>query len=307
MTRKLVSVVIPTYNMEKYIKDAINSVLAQTYKNFELIVVDDGSTDSTCTLVREFGNDVMYIYQRNLGPSAARNNGIRASKGEYVAFLDADDQWEADKIDFQMKAMLASPRVGLVSCGERGVDLSGKVLRTTLRKNYKNAEALFMDLLKGNFVSGGSCALVRKCCFEKLGFFDEKITVGEDWDMWLRIVQNYDINFVEKILVTVKIHSEGLCSATKAEKIINDEIYVLNKIFKEKKLKNIDKLKNELYSCRYYSAAVNSGDINDIAKMRKHIFNALCAYPLNIFRKEYVSVLIKSILFIKRNQKQGIL
>src|SRR5207249_11176371 len=117
MMNKMVSVVIATYNCRRYVGEAVESALAQSYQPIEVIVVDDGSTDGTAEELRPFKDRIRYLVQANQGPAAARNHGIRAARGEYVAFLDADDLWAPSKIEKQVAAMEKSDKIGVVHCG----------------------------------------------------------------------------------------------------------------------------------------------------------------------------------------------
>jgi glycosyltransferase involved in cell wall biosynthesis len=203
-----VSVVIPSYNSARFVGEAIESVLAQTYVDLEIIVVDDGSTDDTHDVVARFTDPrVRYVYQDNRERSAARNTGIRAAQGEYVAFLDADDLWRAEKLARQVGLLDAHPEVGLVYCGallmendrvfdEETCSYRGWVLRPLL--------------LVGNIVAGSlSSAMVRRGCFDRAGLFDETFSACEDWDMWVRIALHYPLDFVPMPLVKCRVHSSN--------------------------------------------------------------------------------------------------
>jgi glycosyltransferase involved in cell wall biosynthesis len=207
---KLVSVVIPTYNRRHYIVEAVESVLAQTYRPLEIIVVDDGSTDGTEGELQRFKKEVKYFRQENAGPSAARNRGIRAATGEYVALLDSDDLWAPTKLEKQVSLMERSPQVGVVFCeiarlevdtGETQVrrcppDLRGDIRRRLLRRNC--------------VIGSDSAVLVRRACFDQMGVFDESLQQAEDWDLWIRISRHFRFDFVPEPLVTIRVHGSNL-------------------------------------------------------------------------------------------------
>lgn len=182
----MVSVIIPTYNRADIIKASIDSVLAQTYDNFELIVVDDASTDGTEETVRSIGDDrIKFIkHNRNRGASAARNTGIKNARGQYIAFLDSDDLWLAEKLEMQTHTFKeASPETGIVYCN---------VL--TVKRNKMNGN-IFDKILVHNFVGTASVVVVKKTCLEKAGLFDEDLPSCNDWDMWiLRCTVNLSIS-----------------------------------------------------------------------------------------------------------------
>jgi glycosyltransferase involved in cell wall biosynthesis len=205
----LVSVVIPCYNHARYIEEAIRSVESQEYSNHEIIVVDDGSTDNTEDIVKKFKNRTIYLRQENRGTAAARNLGIALARGEFIAFLDADDSWLPGKLQKQMKAIDADPSVGLVACGEFDIDESGKILGGPwVYGNYPNREKLLEALSIGQVIPGGSSGiLIRKECLLEVGDFDASLKIGEDWDMWLRIIRKYNAVFITEPLVLIRKNS----------------------------------------------------------------------------------------------------
>jgi glycosyltransferase involved in cell wall biosynthesis len=198
MGQPLVSVVIATYNMGQYVGAAIESVLAQTYPNVELLVVDDGSTDNTREIVQRYLGDsrVRYLSQKNAGQTVAKNAGIRASTGKYVGFCDADDQWMPDKLAKQVPVLEARPEVAVVyskvsyiveppapPVEELNIPCpSGKVTE---------------DLYLVNFVPFGT-ALVRREALDRAGSFDEKYRMGIDWELWLRISLHWEFVFIDE-------------------------------------------------------------------------------------------------------------
>ncbi len=201
-----VSVIIPTYNRAHLIGRAIQSVLDQTYQNFEIIVVDDASTDETEELVKSFSdNRINYVrHQKNKGGSAARNTGIRAAKGEFIAFFDSDDEWLVEKLKKQIdKFRMSSKKVGVIYCGhcivgEETQEVVDEVI-FSLRGN------VFLNLLK-MCITPGSSLVVRRYCFRKAGFFDEALPSCQDWDMWIRLSRYYEFDFIPEILVKYHLH-----------------------------------------------------------------------------------------------------
>lgn len=195
-----VSVIIPTYNGARTLGRAISSVLNQTYGDFELIIVDDGSTDGTSAVVNAIhGDRVKYIRHRvNKGVSAARNTGINEAKGELIGFLDSDDEWLPNKLQKQVdKFDSASARVGLVYGSFLIVD--DKTKAVILHEKATKTGYVYLDQLKANVV-GSATPVVRKECFHKVGLFDEDLRVGEDWDMWLRVAEQYEFDCVPDVI-----------------------------------------------------------------------------------------------------------
>lgn len=196
-----VSVVIPTYNRERTIVRAVQSVLAQTMGDLEVLVVDDGSTDGTEALVRGIGDSrVIFLrpYEGNRGPAAARNAGIRAAKGPYVSFQDSDDEWAADKLEKQLRALEASPEVGVVY-GTIKVTSPSKVKLEPDPKVFPKDGDMHIKLLERSMV-GTPVALVRRSLLEKVGGFDEGLRSIEDWDLFLRLSRECRFAFIDEVL-----------------------------------------------------------------------------------------------------------
>jgi len=207
----LVSAVIPTYNYGRFVGRAIDSVLAQTYAPLECIVVDDGSTDDTPRVLAAYGERIRAIRQENRGLSGARNAGIAAARGSYIALLDADDAWKPRKIARQVATIEGAPDVGVVGCAYEVTDevhapravglrpsvpeLPGRLRRIALRESWVEAS--------------GSGALVPRRVLDEVGPFDEGLRAAEDWDMWLRIAARYRIVNLPEVLVSISQHGTG--------------------------------------------------------------------------------------------------
>ena len=212
-----IDVVIPVYNGERFIIQALTSVASQTCRPNRIIVVDDGSTDNTENLVRCFNSEITidYIRKHNGGLSSARNAGIAHSCSSYVAFLDADDQWYPDKLQEQLKIFRNSKmnNLGIVYCEYCIIDNNGNFSDDffVFRSDPSARGNVFDSLLTANKISGsGSGVLVKRECFDRVGFFDEKLAACEDWDMWLRLAEYYDFDFVPKNLVKIRRHQGNL-------------------------------------------------------------------------------------------------
>lgn len=208
----LVSVVIPTFNRGPLLDEAIRSVLAQTFGDFELIVVDDGSTDDTAQRVQAYADPrVRYVHQRNAGLAAARNAGIRTATGAYVAFLDDDDTWHADKLRRQVEVLAARPEIAAVHTGFRWVDTGGAPLDLEYRRPPSRG-SLYQDLMFANVISGsGSSVLVRASCFGRAGVFDPALRAREDQDLWRRLVlAGYEFACVDEPLVHIRWHGTNM-------------------------------------------------------------------------------------------------
>ena len=219
-----VSVIIPTYNRAHLIGRAIQSVLNQTYQDFEVIVVDDGSTDNTEEVIKEYQEQdrrIRYIrHEKNKGGSAARNTGIKLAKGKYIGLLDDDDEWLPEKLEKQMrKFQNSSEKVGVIYSGFFYIsEKSGKIVSEIIPHLRGK---VYANLLKG-CILGSPTPLIKKRCFQKAGFFDETLPSCQDWDMWIRLSKYYDFDFVPDILAKHHVHG-GQISADLNAKIVARE------------------------------------------------------------------------------------
>jgi glycosyltransferase involved in cell wall biosynthesis len=201
----LVSVVIPTYNRAQYIAETIESVLAQTYPNLEIIVIDDGSTDNTEEVVSKFIPKIQYIKQKNSERGASRNHGLRLAKGEYISFLDSDDLWLPDKINEELNFFLKNLSVGVVYSDAIQIAAEGNPLKFLKRKTFSGK--VTEKLLENNFVSMGA-HLIRTDAIRKIdGFREERELSGsEDWEMWIRLSTITDFAHLHKTTSKIRTH-----------------------------------------------------------------------------------------------------
>ncbi len=219
-----ISVVIPVYNREKLVGRAIKSVLDQTFGDYEIIVIDDGSVDGTKKVVQRYKGRIKYIYQENKGISTARNRGIQEASGEYIAFLDSDDTWAPEKLEIQLDLMQKNERLGLVCSrmvilNENG-DQCGMKPEKKTGKNFKELVEIGGDLPT-------SSVMTRRVCFEEVGMFDESLVMMEDFEMWVRIASQYDIYMDEdKILAHYYRHDRQI---TKSRTLVYETTVQLHK------------------------------------------------------------------------------
>ena len=205
--------VLPAYNAESHLKEALDSVFAQSYRPIEVVVVDDGSTDATAEIVKGFP-DVRYVCQNNRGPSAARNAAIGIAQGALIAFIDADDVWEPAKLNEQVAILCAAPEAGLVFSNMRHFSESGDLQPSMFAKYGLTAEFFGEDrrvldcvskLVRTNFIPTSS-VVARKDAVVGVGGFDEGIRKAEDWDLWLRIALRSPIVYSAKVLMQKRVH-----------------------------------------------------------------------------------------------------
>ncbi|MDA3896006.1 MAG: glycosyltransferase [Desulfobacteraceae bacterium] len=227
MNTPLVSVIIPTYNRAWTLKKAIDSVLEQDYKNFELIVVNDGSTDDTEALVTEYAKSVKFVQQPNLGVSAARNKGIQISSGSLISFLDSDDYWEPGKLSAQVEFFNGNPDALICQTEETWIRNGKRV--TPKQKHKKQSGMIFIPSLALCLVSP-SAVMMRKMLFAKVDVFDESLPACEDYDLWLRITCRYPVHLIDTpLIVKTGGHEDQLSSTIGLDKY---RIYALKKILK---------------------------------------------------------------------------
>jgi len=225
------SVIIPTYNRAHYLGEALGSVLAQTYRDYEVILVDDGSTDETKAVAARFGSNIRYLYQANQGRSAARNSGLMAAQGEIIAFLDSDDQWAGDKLERQFHYFEKNPEISMVHglfeiIGENGESIPD--LTSHVQSDWAKAHARG-DTYE-NWALQCCCILstvaVRTEVLQAVGIFDPAILANEELDLYLRIAARYQIGFLENpTLAYYRIHE----SNSGSENLAKGAIQVANK------------------------------------------------------------------------------
>lgn len=208
-----VSVVIPAYNAARFLKDTIDTVLRQSFTDYEIIVVDDGSTDATASVARSFGERVRYFHQQNRGASAARNEGIRRATGKYIAFLDSDDLWTPEKLAAQVGILEKNPEIGLVYSDWSLTQDTGPARASFLETVPGVSGRVFDELIQRGFVLT-STVLVRRGCLDDVGLFDETLPVVEDYDLWLRIAYRWKIVLIKDRLVTKRNWEGNLSSDT---------------------------------------------------------------------------------------------
>jgi len=298
-----VSVIIPTYNRANLLKRAIESVLNQTFQDFELIVVDDGSTDNTKEVVAEFQKRdprIKYIWQENSGgPAKPINTGIKNSKGQYIAILESDDEWLPEKLEKHIEILEKFKNVGLVSCCAFRIFPDGK------KKLYKPPYLGIFEKTKWKIfwekwgIISLSTIIIKREVIEKIGMFDEKLKAGADVDFYLRAIKKFDFYFVNKPLVNYYESEESLSKKMFWKKWIPEYEYMLEKYkedFKEAK-KAKSRFLRTLATCYLLDGNFKKGI--------KYLIEAILNYPTNF--RLYPQLLLflfpsfyKKILFLKR-------
>jgi glycosyltransferase involved in cell wall biosynthesis len=222
MEEKLVSVIIPTYNRASFIKETLRSVLAQTYQNFEIIIVDDGSTDDTKDVVKSIDDDrINYIYQNNSGqPANPRNNGIKHSNGKYIAFLDSDDLWIPEKLEIQLDYFEKDSNLLLISSD--AIKFPG--IEEKMQNSKNNKLLTFKELIKQNLVFTSSVIMLKEVV-DKVGVFDEdsRLRAVEDFDYWLRISKIRDncVMVLKNCLFKYRLSEDSISDVSAADYLVN--------------------------------------------------------------------------------------
>lgn len=277
-----VSVVIPTYNSVRYVTVAIESVLAQTFKDFEILVIDDGSTDNTREVLEKYASPIRYLYKPNGGVSSARNYGIENARGKYIAFLDADDLWLPEKLERQVALLEADEEIGLCYAATEKVDENLQPKSHIEAKAFDDyCEALLLNL---NIVAGScSSAIVRRDIAQQTNGFDAQFSTCADWEYWLRLSLLTKFAPVAEYLVKYRDVTGSMSSNPYVSK--RDTVGVLNKFFANSDLpEKYKKLKNKALS---NNLMVVSGEFLHNGKLVESLscmWKSLRLYPQNIKR-----------------------
>lgn len=247
-----ITVIIPTFNRGWIVEEAIKSVLAQDYPNFELFIVDDGSTDDTKAILSRYVNDIVVLNQKNKGVSAARNKGITESSEKYIAFLDSDDLWLPEKLSCQIDFFKQNPEAMICQTNEIWIRNGVRVNPKKIHK--KPSGMIFKPSLLRCLVSP-SAVMMRRELFENVGLFDEQLPACEDYDLWLRVSQSYPVSLIDIPLVVKRGgHPDQLSKEPGLDRFrINALVKMLNKnsLTADQRRAAVDILQKK---CRIYAA-----------------------------------------------------
>ncbi len=299
-----VSVIIPYYNGQKFINEAVNSILKQTYKDFEIIVVDDGSEIKAKNVIKSLHGDSrikIIEYKQNKGIPSARNTGIRHSKGKYIAFLDQDDIWLPNKLEQQIgildkpssKVDMVFGKISLGNYNNHSKQYPQKD-RLPLNINKLSSKDIIKALFLDNFIPIVT-VVIRKKCIEKIGVLDENLTRGsDDYEFCFRIAAKCRIHFLDNVLVIRRIHETNFSNT---ERFFIDNLYILNKILLQYPF--LINLKRKRLSVLYYRVGRYYQQKGDFPKAKNNLWESVKNSPLNI--KNFIAFLI-SLLGHKGNQ-----
>lgn len=248
----LVSIIIPVYNTENFIKECIESAINQTYPDIEIIVINDGSTDNSLRIINEFDGKIKIISKSNGGTASALNTGIRNMKGEWFKWLSADDVLypnaiqdlieETKKIDFAKNCILYS--------NYDIIDSNGKIIKKFIEPNYNSMKIFDVNtILLDHYVGNATTSLIHKSAFDKFGLFDEDLGFAEDYELWLRlcILRKYRLHLIPRVLAKYRIHG-GQLTSKKIDQTLQNAVrikkHVIDQLDEDEKKEYLAALKN---------------------------------------------------------------
>ena len=319
-----VSIIIPTYNRAHYIGESVDSILAQTFKDYEIIVVDDGSTDNTREVLKKYGDKVQYVYQNNAGPPAAMNTGVRKARGEYYLILGDDDALMPDMVERQVEVLDKNPDVAFVCSGIHFVDADGEIYKTS--RDGRARERSFKSLLFDNFV-WHLTALVRRSVSEEMGHFDETLLTTHDHDLWIRMAIKYRFEYTDLPLAKFRRHPGNYSKTLGLH--LKDHLTILNKpVVRERltflewaRFRAVNYYRFAMFyartgqcfkaSCCYWTAVLNHPFVgayfwtHETEKMRFSLpYRVLKPYLMPFYYSLKTPVLMYLDLFAEKNEKE---
>lgn len=260
--KELVTVIIPTYNRAKLVRKAIDSVLKQTYTNFEVLVIDDHSTDNTKEIIESFDDDrIKYLLnERKKGAQGARNTGLLNAKGEWIAFLDSDDLWLKEKLQVQLSELASTKKY---FCFSHWYELKND-------KTYLKTRKLSIDntsIYRENYIGTFSTVMLHSRIIDEIGLLDENLSACQDWDYWIRIIDNYNALYISEPLIKYRIHGSDRISNEFENRALGREM-ILKKYYSQIEKRN--------YTHHYYyKLAIYTGNASYLYKALKCKFNVV--------------------------------
>jgi glycosyltransferase involved in cell wall biosynthesis len=288
-------VIIPTYNRAHLVHEAIESVLKQTYRDFEIIIVDDGSTDNTKEVVESFKNPrIRYIYQENQGVSGAMNTGIIASKAYYIAWLASDNVMLKDSLEKCVDFMEQHPEVGFCHglayfMDEKGRLMWWKKARGGKKSCVRDGKEQILRLL---FRGDTSASLICRHCFDEVGLFNPELRVGEDIDMWLRLCRKYSVGYIAEPLGIARIHTKSITGQKTLEELESTQrAFVQHALENLKSEPDYNFIKRKAYFGLYCYLAEEAARGGKRTTGFWYILKSIQACPELLFRKDGISFL----------------
>lgn len=275
--KPLVSVIITTHNRAELVFEAVQSVLEQTYENIEVIVIDNESIDNTREKLERLDRRVRYVHKKNEGACKARNVGIALAQGEYIGFLDSDDLYLPEKIKICVEYLGSHPNYGLVHTAAYFIDEKGQVLEKYSHSQSCHLGDITHRLLLRNYICN-STVVVRRECFARVGPFDEGIFAPADWDMWLRLSENYEVGYIKLPLTKYRVSNNYILKNLPASKA--EEEKVLEKYFSRNAHEGFSRRwAFSVLHLRYAQAYLVSAESK---QFKKEILQSLRIHPFNL-------------------------
>lgn len=250
----LVSVLISAYNHAQYVEKTIDSIMQQTYRNFELLVIDDGSQDETASVLRKceekWGRSFLVESQANMGVCKTANKLLGLAKGEYITWIGSDDWMLPEKLELQVNYLNLHPEAGVVHSDCYLYKEKKNRLIKNVRRGHVPSGWIFNDLLAGNFITACS-AMIRSECYERVGFYDDSLVV-EDWDMWFRMAKEFEIHYMDVPTVVYRLHGKNTSDLMLFEMLQSMKTLIL-KHCRDEAVKNIHLLNIALGELNHYS------------------------------------------------------
>lgn len=292
----LVSVVVPAYNVADTIVETIRSIQNQTFRDFELIVINDGSTDNTLEVLDTIDEPRMKVFSyENGGLPEARNRGIDRAQGELITFIDADDLWTPDKLELQVAALQNHPEAGLAYSWTSFMDSEGKNFSPDYPVEFEGE--IYPQLLVGNFITSGSNVMLRKAAIESVGNFDPNLKSIEDWEYWLRVAAKWPFALVKKYQILYRQSATSM--ASKVDVMEKFSLLVIDRAFNNAP-EHLQHLKPESLANTYqYLARLcinHTPDRDKIKLARKKLERAIRLNPKILFQRKVQRVLSKWML-----------
>lgn len=267
---QLVSVIIPTYNSAPYISEAIDSVLGQSYSDYEIIVIDDGSTDNTGELLNNYSHNPKVSVIRldvNSGVSAARNAGLNIARGDIIALLDADDIWLPEKLNKQVQALKEAPESGWIYCNGSVVDQNLKKMYFFTERWNQTGGMIYADILLKSLCVPVSSVIIKREVFDHCGFFDPELKAVEDLDLFLRIARKYKCAYLKEPLFNYRVHNDNL--SRKEDRMEVGRLKVLGKL-----IGLHPEYESELRHIYHRSVGIGMLGMRDCKRARMHFIKA---------------------------------
>ncbi len=290
MNRPKISVILINHNYGNYIAQAIESVLSQTYKNLELIVVDDGSTDNSAQVIEGYKDKIKFIKRTHKSGtcSVPRNTALKEATGEFIAFLDSDDAWNKHKLQNQVDYLERHKNIGLAYSDYEVIDSKSRLLSISGNRYFRRGPVegwVFNEFVKRNFMQV-STVIVRRKVLDRVGFFDPELSRAEDYDLWLRISRHYKIGLIDKALAKNRRHPHNMTNSRISQAVVT--MKVIHKIMHlcpeiRSEIPNILQGKfNELFGELYFYKALAHLEGEGAKKARWWFTKAIKYQPLRI-------------------------